>query len=181
MQVSGKGALWGFAADALTGAFPIGTLIGSLAKNLFNLDSGDMSRAYDAKSASKTSSFDTGDLKGMADGLFGKLNDFLDGLDTSRRPTSDETALSLARPRADEDATRDAQTKSSFGGWGKALLYGGLALGGLSLLNNLPFMGGFGMPFYGAGMGMGMMGMMNPMMGMGMMNPMMMGMGGMFW
>ena len=173
MQVSGKGALLGLAADFLLGTFPLGTGAGAIAKNLYNVDAGDMNRAYDPKRATQGQrTADFGDLKGMANGLLGQLQSSLDGAQgpragaqaqssTQRPPPADDAeARAQARPRTDADATQAAQTKSGVGGWGKALLWGGAALAGLSLLNNIPFFGYTGMPFYGAGYGMmpGMMG-----------------------
>ncbi len=172
MQVSGKGAAIGLMADLFLRTFPLGTGIGALLPNLFQMNSGDVNQAYDANRATRgqnVSSF--GDLKGMAQGLFGDLFGrnqapqarpnggekvfYVDpqGVAHTELPTTNAEAETRARPRADEGATQEAQQKGGFD-WKKALLWGGAAVAGLTLLNNTPFFGNFGMPFYGAGMGM---------------------------
>lgn len=160
MQVSGKGAAIGFLADMFLGTFPLGTGIGALAKNLTRLDAGDMDRAQDpARATQGQQTYAGGDLRGMAAGLMGEIKGFIDRLGQptaqAAAPGSDAEAHAQARPRVDNGATPSAQRKSGFGGWGKVLLWGGAALAGLSLLNNIPFFGSWGMPFYGAGMGWG--------------------------
>jgi hypothetical protein len=175
MQISGSGAAIGFLADTLFRTFPLGTGIGALAKNLFNLDAGDMGRAYDPKRATRGDDvFDFGDLKGMASGLFGGLASlFADtpaepaaktttqkagatkGTTRTKKagPTSNAEAKRRAQPRTDPEAEREAQSSTGIN-WGKVLTWGGIGLAGLSLLNNLPFFNNFSMPFYGAGLGM---------------------------
>ncbi|MEQ9504441.1 MAG: hypothetical protein RIT81_46720 [Deltaproteobacteria bacterium] len=189
IQFSGKGALAGFVADKLLGtSFPIGTAIGALYKNLSKFDPNDMNAAYSETFNQAKAQFQSGDLEGMARGLFDKAAEWLGGgVSENGQPNTNEAALAMLRPRADGDAQKEAQSKFGFGGWGKTLLIGGGVLAGLSLLNNFS-LGGFGMPMFGAGMAN--MGMFDPGMLMyqmqnmvagggmtpGMMNPAMMGM-----
>lgn len=173
MQVSGAGAGLGFLADLMFRTFPIGTGLGAFAKNLFNLDGQDMGRAYDAKRATQGGgqTFDFGDLKGMFRGLFGDLFGPTEDTSTWRgsqdgpmhppgTPSSHARQQASDPPRNDEDIQREAQIGAG-PGWKKALLYGGAALAGLTLVSRMmtrfpmPGMGGpFGMPFYGAGLGL---------------------------
>ena len=157
------------------GSFPLGTLAGTFHKSLFNFDAGDMNQAYDPARATRgaeTANF--GDLKDMASGLFGDIMAAVQQHVGGRpgpqadpspaEPGTVDDARRLHRPQVSEDARQQAQSQSGLGGWGKALLYGGLALGGLSLLSDFTMGGAFGMPFYG-GMAPWMMNpVMNPMM-----------------
>ncbi len=165
VRASAPGGIAGFIADSLLNTFPLGTLAGTFHKGLFSLLSDDMSRAYDpARATQGARTHDFGDLKDMASGLFGDIQAAVQARvgsmgDTGRpsgpsqprpddRPTDASTAKQSARPHINEDARREAQSQSGLGGWGKALMYGGLALGGLTLLREFS-MGGFGMPYYG--------------------------------
>ena len=183
VRASAPGGIAGIIADSVLGTFPLGTLAGTFHKALFSLVGGDMNQAYDpARATQGTQTHDFGDLKGMASGLFGDLRDAVNkhmggGTSASGQPTADphdaESATRLGRPPVNEDARQQAQSKSGLGGWGKALLYGGLALGGLSLVQDFMMGGGFGMPFYGG---------MSPWMMSPMMPPVMPGMmPGVFW
>ena len=185
VRASTGGGIAGFIADNILGTFPLGTLAGTFHKALFSLGAQDMDRAYDPSRATRGGqSHDFGDLKGMMSGLFAELKGALNpdgapgrGPGAGHRasaesqgegPRTQADAVHMGRPRVGEDARTQAQSQSGLGGWGKALLYGGLALGGLSLLKDFS-MGGFGMPFYGG---------MSPYMAPGY-NPLMMP--GLFW
>ena len=185
------GGIAGFVADQLMNTFPLGTLGGTFHKALFDFAAGDMNQAYDpARATQGTRTHDFGDLRGMGSGLFGDIAAVLKKHlqeartspqrsngpdrrpDDTSSPRTDADARANARPQVTQEAQQQAQAQSGMGGWGKALLYGGLALGGLSLLRDYT-MGGFGMPFYGG---------MNPLMMGGGMPYMMPGMmPGLFW
>jgi len=182
VKASTGGGIAGFIADQLMNTFPLGTLAGTFHKALFNFASGDMNQAYDPARATKGSQTnDFGDLKNMASGLFGnlagKVNEFFNQGAGPRGeaagvsdvgPRSQAEAHAQGRPQVGEEHRTEAQSRSGLGGWGKALLYGGLALGGLTLLRDYQMgaMGGFGMPFYGGMSPFMMPGMVPPMPGM---------------
>ncbi len=176
MNFSGKDALIGGLIGTLFGSPIAGAGIGGFVRSLFSPNAGDMDKAYDANRATAgAQTFDFGPLKGMADGLFGMIRDVMGGAGAQQhqkaqangeysnqpQPETHADAQNTARPGAGPEVQQQAQQSSS-PGWGKALKWGGLALAGLTLLNNVPFMGGFGMPFFGGGL---MNPMMNPMMG----------------
>ena len=162
VRASAPGGIAGFIADNLLNTFPLGTLAGTFHKGLFSLLSGDMNRAYDpARATQGAYTHDFGELKDMASGLFGDIKAAVQarmgeqkgpsGPSRSRSedgPHDQAGAQRSARPHVNEDARREAQSEAGLGGWGKALMYGGLALGGLTLLREFS-MGGFGMPYYG--------------------------------
>lgn len=170
MQVSGGGAALGFLADVLFRSFPLGTGVGAFAKNLFNLDSQDMSRAYDAKRATRGTETNLfGELANMGKQLFGDLfgaprsNARAVGPDGTVYPqgmTPEEIdrlkeTRSTARPPTDSNVERDAQIGSGTD-WKKILLVGGAAIAGLTLVNRMftrypDQFGPFGMPFYPGG------------------------------
>ena len=177
VRASPSGGIAGYIADQIFNTFPLGTLAGTFHRNLFDLAAGDMDRVHDPARATRgASTADFGDLKGMASGLFGDIKaafeKHMSGAAPTADPQSDHEARAMGRPMISGEVRDRAQAKSGLGGWGKALLYGGLALGGLTLLRDFS-MGGFGMPFYG-----GMSPFMNPMT-----HPMMMPgmMPGIFW
>lgn len=174
---NGKDALIGTLIGSLFNSPIMGGGIGGFVRSLFQPNAGDMNAAYDpSRATAGAQTFDFGDLKGMADGLFGQIRDvFANGGPQAHQqrqangeysgqpsPESPQDAQQQARPGVGPDVQAQAQQGSGIK-WGKVLKWGGLALAGMTVLNNLPFMmgGGFGMPFYGGGM----------------MNPMMMGMG----
>lgn len=174
-KFSGKDALIGGLLGSLFNSPIMGAGIGGFVRSLFSPNAGDMNAAYDPQRATAGSqTFDFGDLKGMADGLFGQIRDIFAGggpqahqqaqangeFSNQPPPEGAEQAQQQARPGVGPDVQAQAQQGSGIK-WGKVLKWGGIALAGMTLLNSMPFMGGFGMPFYGAGM----------------MNPMMMGMG----
>lgn len=178
INFSGKDALLGGLVGSLIGSPILGAGIGSIARSLFGaMNAGDMNAAYDpARAQAGGQTFDFGNLKGMFDGLFGNIRDSFQaggaGPQQAQRaqangefsnqppPEGFDASQQAARPGVGPDVQAQAQQGSGFK-WGKALKWGGIALAGMTLLNSMPFMGGFGMPFYGGGM----------------MNPMMMGMG----
>lgn len=172
MQFNGKDALIGGLLGTLFGSPIVGAGIGGFVRSLFSPNAGDMDQAYDANRATAgAQTFDFGPLKGMADGLFGMIRDVMGGAKGAEhqraqangeysnqpQPENSADAQKTARPPEGPGVQQQAQ-QSSGPNWGKVLKWGGLALAGLTVLNNLPFMGGFGMPFFGAGM-------MNPLMG----------------
>ena len=167
VRASAGGGIAGFIADTVLGTFPLGTVGGTFHKALFSLFSGDMDRAHDPARATQGSpTFDFGELKGMASGLFEEIKGAFDpdaakGGRTAAYPGTREEAFQRGRPHVSEDARQEAQSQSGLGGWGKALMYGGLALGALSLMNEFSLNGAFGMPFYG-GMAPWMMGPIVP-------------------
>ncbi|MEM7675276.1 MAG: hypothetical protein AAF449_04640 [Myxococcota bacterium] len=181
VKASAGGGIAGFIADQLMNTFPLGTLAGTFHKALFSFAAGDMNQAYDPSRATQGShTQDFGDLKNMASGFFGdlasKVGQFINqggpqgqpeaqGKSADAGPRTEADARAQARPQVGEEARTGAQSQSGMGGWGKALLYGGLALGGLTLLRDYQ-MGGFGMPFYGGMSPYMMPGMVPPMPGM---------------
>ncbi len=173
VRPSAGGGIAGFIADNFLGTFPLGTLAGTFHKALFSLGAQDMDQAYDPGRATRGGSpHPTGDLKGMLSGLFAELQSaFNQGPQGGRGafgqgdsgpgghhdghrdaagegPRTHHDAMRMGRPQVNDGARTQAQGQSGLGGWGKALLYGGLALGGLTLLRDFS-MGGFGLPFYG--------------------------------
>ena len=162
MQVSPQGAAMGFLFDMVTGSFPLGTTGGALLKNLLSPSPQDLDMAYDPAGAAKNADFQTGDLKGMARGLLGKLDSWLGDME---QPTTDAEAAASGRPRTDGGVLNEARQQSGLGGGlGKMLLWGGAAFVGVKLLKNI-FWGCFSPPLYGPGMmmpGMMMPGMMMP-------------------
>lgn len=160
MQVSPQGAAMGFLFDMVTGSFPLGTAGGALLKNLLSPSPQDLDMAYDSAGATRNADFQTGDLKGMATGLLGKLDSWLGG---TAQPTTNEEAAASGRPRTDDGVVNETRQQNGLGGGlGKLLLWGGAAFMGVKLLSNV-FWGCFSPPLYGPGMLMnGMMPGMMP-------------------
>ena len=165
MQFSGKDALLGGLFGSVLGMPFLGAAVGSVARSLFAPSAGDMNSAYDpARATQGGSTFDFGDLKGMFDGLIGNLRDMLGAQEQRAQangefkrqapPANHEEAVRSGRPAQGPEVEQQAQTQSTGTSWGKVLKWGAIGLAGLTVLNNLPFLGFMGMPFYGAGMGM---------------------------
>jgi hypothetical protein len=163
-QFNGKDALIGGLFGSFFNSPILGALVGSVARSLFAPNAQDMNAAYDpARATQGGSTFNFGDLKGMFDGLMGNLRDILDGqaqraqaqgeFRNQAAPETHEDSVRTGRPAQGPSVEQQAQTQSTGTSWGKILKWGAIGLAGLTLVNNLPFLGFMGMPFYGAAMG----------------------------